>query len=67
MVGDLKRGRTVRSLSYLMKNYKKISLSFVSPKEFRMEADILEFLKRHNIPFQETEDFKGVMKTADAI
>jgi len=32
-----------------------------------MEADILDFLKRHNIPFQETEDFKGVMKTADAI
>jgi len=67
MVGDLKRGRTVRSLSYLMKNYNKISLSFVSPKEFRMESDILDFLKRHNIPFQETEDFKGVMKTADAI
>ena len=67
MVGDLKRGRTVRSLSYLMKNYKNVTLSFVSPKEFRMEADILAFLKRHNIPFQETEDFKGVMKTADAI
>ena len=67
MVGDLKRGRTVRSLSYLMKNYKGIKLSFVSPKEFRMEADILEFLKRQNIPFEETEDFKGAMKTADAI
>lgn len=67
MVGDLKRGRTVRSLSYLMRNYKGISLSFVSPKEFRMEPDILEFLKRHNIPFTETEDFRGVMKSADAI
>ena len=67
MVGDLKRGRTVRSLSYLMKNYKNIQLSFVSPKEFRMEADILDFLKRHDIPFQETEDFQGVMKSADAI
>ena len=67
MVGDLKRGRTVRSLSYLMKNYRNISLSFVSPKEFRMETDILDFLKRHDIPFAETEDFKGVMKTADAI
>ena len=55
MVGDLKRGRTVRSLSYLMRNYKGISLSFVSPKEFRMEPDILDFLKRHNIPFTETE------------
>jgi len=67
MVGDLKRGRTVRSLTYLMKNYKNVSLSFVSPKEFRMETDILDFLRRHNIPFTETEDFLGVMKTADAI
>ncbi|PIU18441.1 MAG: aspartate carbamoyltransferase [Elusimicrobia bacterium CG08_land_8_20_14_0_20_59_10] len=67
MVGDLKRGRTVRSLSYLMKSYKGIKLSFVSPKEFRMESDILDFLRRHDIPFTETEDFRGVMKTADAI
>ncbi|MCM2268409.1 MAG: aspartate carbamoyltransferase, partial [Elusimicrobiales bacterium] len=67
MVGDLKRGRTVRSLSYLMKNYTGIKLSFVSPREFRMEADILDFLKRHNIPYEETEDFRGVMKSADAI
>lgn len=67
MVGDLKRGRTVRSLSYLMKNYKNISLAFVSPKEFRMEPDILEFLKKHSIPFVETEDFSSVMREADAI
>ena len=67
MVGDLKRGRTVRSLSYLMKNYKNISIDFVSPKEFKMEQDILDFLKAHNIPYTETEDFASVMPKADAI
>ena len=67
MVGDLKRGRTVRSLSYLMKNYKNISIDFVSPKEFKMEQDILDFLKKHNIPYTETEDFTSVMPNADAI
>lgn len=67
MVGDLKRGRTVRSLSYLMKNYKNISLAFVSPKEFKMEPDILEFLNKHSISFIETEDFGSVMGDADAI
>ena len=67
MVGDLKRGRTVRSLTYLMKNYKNISLAFVSPEQFRMEPDILEFLRRHNMPFVETEDFGSVMGEADAI
>ncbi len=67
MVGDLKRGRTVRSLTYLMKNYNNISLCFVSPRQFRMEPDILDFLKRHNMPFMETEDFRSVMGEADAI
>jgi aspartate carbamoyltransferase catalytic subunit len=67
MVGDLKRGRTVRSLSYLMKNFRNISLIFVSPEQFRMEPDILDFLKRHGIPFMETADFRAVMGEADAI
>lgn len=67
MVGDLKRGRTVRSLSYLMKNYKEISLYFVSPDVFRMKADIKEFLNKHGIAFYETDDFESVMPLVDAI
>lgn len=67
MVGDLKRGRTVRSLSYLMKNYAKISLYFVSPDVFRMKDDIKSFLKKHRIEFHETDDFESVMPIADAI
>ena len=67
MVGDLKRGRTVRSLSYLMKNYEGVELFFVAPEIFRMQNDIKEFLERHQIPFQETEDFESVMPLADAI
>ncbi len=67
MVGDLKRGRTVRSLSYLMKNYKNIKLIFISPKEFAMEKDILDFLKKHNIPFYETDNFREGIAQADAV
>jgi len=50
MVGDLKRGRTVRSLSYLMKNYKNVTLYYVAPEVFRMKDDIKAFLKKHGIP-----------------
>lgn len=67
MVGDLKRGRTVRSLSYLMKNYEGIELFFVAPEVFRMKSDIKNFLERHSIPYHETEDFESVMPLADAI
>ena len=67
MVGDLKRGRTVRSLSYLMKNYKDVELYYVAPEIFRMKDDIKDFLTRRNIPYHETEDFEGVMPLVDAI
>ena len=67
MVGDLKRGRTVRSLSFLMKNYPNVKLIYISPKEFRMESDVIDFLKENSISYYETEDFEEGIKEADAI
>jgi aspartate carbamoyltransferase catalytic subunit len=67
MCGDLKRGRTVRSLSYLMKNYKYIRLIFVSPAHLKMEDDIKKFLDDHNIVYFEEYDLKEVIPYADAI
>jgi aspartate carbamoyltransferase catalytic subunit len=67
MVGDLKRGRTVRSLSYLMKNYRDVTLYFVSPAVFNMKDDIKDFLTKHRIEFIETEKFDSVKPLVDAI
>ena len=67
MVGDLKRGRTVRSLSYLMKNYQDVELIYVAPEVFRMKDDITEFLRKHRILFHETDDFESIMPEVDAI
>ena len=67
MVGDLRRGRTTRSLSYLMRCYKGVRLTFAAPEAFRMGADILDFLKRHGIPFRETDDLDSALKDADAV
>jgi aspartate carbamoyltransferase catalytic subunit len=67
MVGDLMRGRTVRSLSYLMKNYKDVELVYVAPDVFRMKDDIKEFLSKHAIPFKETDNFESILPEVDAI
>ncbi|MBU2068264.1 aspartate carbamoyltransferase [Patescibacteria group bacterium] len=67
MIGDLLRGRTVRSLSYFMKNYKNMKLIFVSPRHLRMKKDIKDFLKRHKISYQEENNFKKVIPLADVI
>ncbi|MCE3233765.1 MAG: aspartate carbamoyltransferase, partial [Rickettsiaceae bacterium] len=67
MVGDLKRGRTVRSLSRLLSLYNNVELFFVSPKEFAMRDDIIEFLKSKNVKFHITDDFQAVIPNVDAI
>jgi len=67
MVGDLKRGRTVRSDAYLMRHYPGVRLIFVSPPAFRMEEDIKAFLRKHDIPFVETEDLDQAVAEADAV
>lgn len=68
MCGDLKRGRTVRSLSYLMKNFEGVKIIFAAPPEFQMRADVLESLDRNRIPYiVETENLLKVLPQADAI
>lgn len=67
LVGDLKRGRTVRSLSRLLTNYKATRLIFISPEQFRIEEDLRLYLKAQKISFEETDRFDEVLPSADAI
>lgn len=67
MVGDLKRGRTVRSLTYLLKNYKNIKFVYISPDYLKIGDDIKKFLTKHNIKFIESDDMMKSIKNVDAI
>jgi aspartate carbamoyltransferase catalytic subunit len=67
MAGDLKRGRTVRSLTYLLRNYKNIKFVFISPDYLRMSDDIKNFLKKYKMPFTETDNLEKGIKNVDAI
>ena len=68
MCGDLKRGRTVRSLSYLMKNFEDIKIIYAAPEHFQMREDVCSFLERRHIPYRvETESLHRVLPEADAI
>jgi aspartate carbamoyltransferase catalytic subunit len=67
IVGDLKHGRTVRSLAYLLGKYKNIEIFFVSPKALRIGNDIKEYLDRHNVSYTETEDLESVVKLVDVL
>jgi aspartate carbamoyltransferase catalytic subunit len=68
MCGDLKRGRTVRSLSYLMKDFEDIKIIYAAPQAFQMREDICGFLEEHKIPYRlETEELENALPEADAI
>lgn len=67
MVGDLKRGRTVRSLSLLLTHYQNVHIIFCSPVEFAIAEDLRTRLKTSNLKITETTDFATAIQAADAI
>lgn len=66
MVGDLKFGRTVHSLSYLLGLYKNIRFTLISPKELVMPEKVTGFYREKGMAFEETEDLAAGL-SADVI
>ena len=67
MVGDLMRGRTVRSLSYLLTNYDDVKIYYVAPDQLRMLGDIKSVLRRKKIEYYENNDIESVLPHVDAV
>lgn len=67
MVGDLKYGRTVHSLSKLLSLFKKIRFSFVSPKQLAMPVEIIEYLIAEGHEVNETNDLEAGLANADIV
>ena len=67
MVGDLRYGRTVHSLCYLLGLYKNIRFTFVSPAELTMPEKVTSFLKEKNIPYAETDDLAAAIAESDVV
>jgi aspartate carbamoyltransferase catalytic subunit len=67
LVGDLKNGRTVRSLAYLLGKNKGIKIHLVSPKELRIGDDIKEYLDEHKVKYTEEEDLHSIASNVDVL
>lgn len=67
LMGDLKRGRTVRSLCYLMKNYRDVRLVMIAPRQFAIEPDIKEHLREQGVAFVEDLPLSQALPDLDAI
>jgi len=66
MVGDLKYGRTVHSLTRLLCLY-DAELSFVSPEILRLPLDIMNEVRARNLPVRETYDVADVIEMVDVL
>jgi aspartate carbamoyltransferase catalytic subunit len=53
MVGDLRYGRTVHSLSYLLGLYNNIHFTLISPKELTMPEKVTSFFQEKGITYVE--------------
>jgi aspartate carbamoyltransferase catalytic subunit len=59
MIGDLKHGRTVHSLSQLLMLYDNITFTLISPSELKMPAAIVSDLSNAGHKVIETEDMEA--------
>jgi len=66
MVGDLKYGRTVHSLSQMLSHF-NVKMHFISPDSLRMPDYVVEKLAKRGANFEQHTNFSKVLKDLDVL
>jgi aspartate carbamoyltransferase catalytic subunit len=67
IVGELDRGRTARSLAYLLSKFERVKIHFVSPPELQMGRDILDHLDERDVWYDLVNDVAPIAGEVDVI
>jgi len=67
MIGDLKYGRTVHSLTYLLESRKNVKIYFVSPEILKISDEHVKSLIASKTYFEETSNLEDVLDKADVL
>jgi aspartate carbamoyltransferase catalytic subunit len=67
LAGDLRHGRTARSLALLLSRFPQNELVLISPPALRMGADVVGFLEQAQQPLRETNDLVDVLPGLDVL
>jgi aspartate carbamoyltransferase catalytic subunit len=67
LAGDLRNGRTVRSLALLLSRFPANELVLISPPALRMGEDVIGSLEQAQQGLRETEDLGGAMSDLDVL
>ncbi|MDD5705381.1 MAG: aspartate carbamoyltransferase [Kiritimatiellae bacterium] len=67
MVGDLARGRTVRSLAVLLAGYPNVRQVFVAPEALQIGEDVQAVLRQRGVEFSLSDNLRSWLPQADAV
>lgn len=67
IIGELDKGRTARSLAYLLAKFERVRIVFVSPPELQMKPDILDYLDEHGVRYELESDLDRVIRDIDVV
>ena len=67
IIGELDKGRTARSLAYLLAKFDRVKMFFVSPPQLQMKPDILEYLDEHGVRYELESDIDRVIGEVDVV
>ena len=65
--GDLLRGRTVRSLSYLLTNFRDVRQVFVAPPELQVPDDVVAVLREKGVDYEVGGSLRDAVAESDAV
>lgn len=66
LMGDLKYGRTVHSLSILLSNF-DVNIYFISPVELTMRNRDKDFLQQRHAKYKEITDYRKILNILDVL
>ncbi|WP_407454944.1 aspartate carbamoyltransferase [Methanobrevibacter sp.] len=67
LIGDLKFGRTVHSLSNALGLFDNVKIYLVSPPELRMPQEVLHDISKTNVEYEEVNSIEEVIDDVDVL
>src|SRR5437016_2576380 len=67
IIGELDKGRSARSLAYLLAKFERVKIYFVAPAELQMKPDILQYLDEHGVRYELENDIDRVIGEVDVV
>lgn len=67
LIGALDKGRTARSLAYLLSKFERIKLFFIAPRELQIKSDILDHLDEKGVPYELLDTAEKIIREVDVV